>query len=390
MNEELVAAVKALEKEKGISAEVIFNAIEASLLAASKSHFGKSENVKVNMNRETGEYELTREFTVVREVEDPSCEITKEEAKARGQKLNLGQIFVEKFESKDFGRIASQNAKNVILQKLHEEERRSVYDQFNAKLNDIITGTVQRQNERGYSINLGKTDALLPREECVESENYLPNTRMKFYVLKVEETNRGPRILLSRKNPNIVRRLFEKEVPEIANGVVEIMAVAREAGSRTKMAVWTNDEEVDPIGACVGKNGTRINEIVDELCGEKIDIISWSDDPGELISNALSPSSVYAVACDPDTKEALVIVEDNQLSLAIGKLGQNARIVAKLTGYKIDIKSKSQAVELGLIEEINDIEQAAEEYEEEEYEEVEYEEIEYEEEDSEEEEETEE
>jgi len=363
MNEEVLAAVKMIEKERGISAEAIFDAIEASLLAASKSHFGKSENVKVNINRENGQYELTREFEVVKEVEDPSCQITKEEAAARGQNVPLGGFYVERFESQDFGRIASQNAKNVILQKLREEERRSVYDTFSGKLHQVVTGKISHINENSITVNLGKTDAILGDKDQVRTENYMVGKNIKVYVTDVEDGKRGPRIKVSRTHPELVRGLFTNEVAEIQNGIVEIMAIAREAGSRTKMAVWTNDPNVDPIGACVGVNGTRVNAVVDELCGEKIDIISYSDVPAQLIENAISPANVILVLADEDEREAMVIVPDDQLSLAIGKLGQNARLVAKLTNYKIDIKSEQQARDDGTFEEIGYVDQYQEEYE---------------------------
>lgn len=359
MNSELMAALTMLEKERGISREAIFDAIEASLLAASKNHFGKADNVKVVINRETGEYELFQEFEVVRDadLEDPSCQITKEQLKERfGEKLKFGDIFRRKFESADFGRIASQNAKNVILQKLREEERRSVYDQFFAKEHQIVTGTISRGTGKNVSVNLGKADAIIPENERVKTENYLPGRRIKVYILDVKETPKGPKITASRTSPEFVRRLFEAEVPEIQSGIVEIMAIAREPGSRTKMAVWSNDENVDPIGACVGQNGSRVNAVVDELNGEKIDIINYSDVSAELIENAISPAKVICVLADDEERSAIVVVPDYQLSLAIGKVGQNARLAARLTGYKIDIKSESQARESGLFEEIGYIE----------------------------------
>lgn len=359
MNSELIAALSMLEKEKGISREAIFGAIEASLLAASNKHFGKSDNIKVVFDYETGDYELFQELEVVRDSEftDPSTQITKDQLKQKyGEKLKFGDIFRRKFESADFGRIASQNAKNVILQKLREEERRSVYDQFNSKEHEVVTGTISRQVGKNVAVNLGKADAIIGENDQVKTENYTPGRRMKVYILEVKESPKGPRISASRTSPELVRKLFEAEVGEIQSGVVEIVSIAREAGSRTKMAVWSNDENVDPIGACVGVNGSRVNAVVDELGGEKIDIINWSDVSAELIENAISPAKVICVLADDEEKSAIVVVPDYQLSLAIGKVGQNARLAARLTGYKIDIKSESQARESGLFEEIGYIE----------------------------------
>ena len=255
-------------------------------------------------------------------------------------------------ESREFGRIATGVAKNVILQKIREEERKSVFDQFSSKEHTVVTGTIQRRFGKSININLGKSDATLPESEQVKSESYNQNERIKVYVQEVKNTTRGPKILVSRTHPELVKKLFEAEVAEIQNGIVEIKAIAREAGSRTKMAVWSNSPDVDPIGACVGVNGSRVNAVVDELNGEKIDIINWSDSSAELIENAISPAKIIAVLADDDEKTALVVVPDYQLSLAIGKVGQNARLAAKLTGYKIDIKSETQAKESGLFDEI--------------------------------------
>ena len=249
--------------------------------------------------------------------------------------------------SKQFGRIATQNAKNVILQKIREEERKVIFNQYYGKERDIVTGIVQRSMGRNYSINLGKADAVLTENEQVKTEVFQPTERIKLYILEVKDTPKGPKILVSRTHPELVKRLFEAEVTEVKDGTVEIKSIAREAGSRTKIAVWSNDPDVDPVGACVGMNGARVNSIVEELRGEKIDIINWSDNPALLIENALSPAKVISVLADPDEKTAMVIVPDFQLSLAIGKEGQNARLAARLTGYKIDIKSESQAREAG-------------------------------------------
>ncbi|MCD8011152.1 MAG: transcription termination factor NusA [Lachnospiraceae bacterium] len=373
MNKELLDALNVLEKEKDISKEALLEAIENSLLTACKNHFGKADNVKVSIDHETCDYELYAELTVVEEVEDPVLEISLEDARKIRASYELGDIVRRDIQSKEFGRIATMNAKNVILQKIREEERKSVYDHFIAKEHEIVTGIVQRYIGRNISIDLGKADAMLNENEQVRGEEYKPTDRIKVLILEVRDTTRGPRILVSRTHPELVKRLFEAEVTEIQQGIVEIKAISREAGSRTKMAVWSNDPNVDPVGACVGVNGSRVNSIVDELRGEKIDIINWSDNSAELIENALSPAKVICVLADDDERTAQVIVPDYQLSLAIGKVGQNARLAARLTGYKIDIKSETQARESGLFEEIGYIEDYYEEDEDAYYEEADYE-----------------
>ena len=347
MNTELLEALTILEKEKEISKEVMLDAIENSLINACKNHFGKADNIKVIMNRETCEYALYAEKTVVEEVEDDVMEISLAEAKMKDSKFELGDIVQIPIESKSFGRIATQNAKNLILQKIREEERKVVYDQYFEKEKDIVTGIVQRYVGKNISINLGKADAMLTENEQVKGEVFKPTERIKLYVVEVKNTTKGPKILVSRTHPELVKRLFESEVTEVKEGIVEIKSVSREAGSRTKIAVWSNDPDVDPVGACVGMNGARVNSIVSELRGEKIDIINWDENPAYLIENALSPAKVISVAADQDEKTASVIVPDYQLSLAIGKEGQNARLAARLTGYKIDIKSETQATESG-------------------------------------------
>ena len=347
MNTELLEALTILEKEKEISKETLLDAIENSLISACKNHFGKADNIKVVMNRETCEYSLYAEKTVVEEVEDPLMEVSLAEAKMKDANFELGDIVQFPIESKSFGRIATQNAKNLILQKIREEERKVVYDQYFEKERDIVTGIVQRYVGKNISINLGKADAMLTENEQVKGEVFKPTERIKLYVVEVKNTTKGPKILVSRTHPELVKRLFEAEVTEVKEGIVEIMSVAREAGSRTKIAVWSNDPDVDPVGACVGMNGARVNAIVNELRGEKIDIINWDENPAYLIENALSPAKVISVAADQDDKTASVIVPDYQLSLAIGKEGQNARLAARLTGYKIDIKSETQAIESG-------------------------------------------
>ena len=347
MNTELLEALNILEKEKDISKESLLDAIENSLLNACKSHFGKADNIKVIMDRESCDYQLYAEKEVVEDVEDTLEQISLEDARKMDGKYDIGDIVHVPIESKSFGRIATQNAKNLILQKIREEERKVVYDQYFEKEKDIVTGIVQRYVGKNVSINLGKADAMLTENEQVKGEVFKPTERIKLYIVEVKNTTKGPKILVSRTHPELVKRLFESEVTEVKDGIVEIKSIAREAGSRTKIAVWSNDPDVDPVGACVGMNGARVNAIVNELRGEKIDIINWSDNPAILMENALSPAKVISVMADPDEKVASVIVPDYQLSLAIGKEGQNARLAARLTGYKIDIKSETQAIESG-------------------------------------------
>ena len=345
---ELIAALNQLEKEKGIDKDVIMEAIENSLLAACKRDFGSADNVVVNMDRETGDIYVYAIKEVVDEVYDPALEISLGKAKAIDQNLNLGDTVRIEITPKDFGRIAAMHARSVIVQKIKEEERRVVYDHFYCKEKDIVTGVVQRYVGENVSVSLDdKTDALLMKSEQIRGEVFKPTERIKLYVVEVKNTTKGPKILVSRTHPELVKRLFESEVTEVRDGIVEIKSIAREAGSRTKIAVWSNDPDVDPVGACVGMNGARVNAIVSELRGEKIDIINWSENPAILIENALSPAKVISVMADPDEKTASVIVPDYQLSLAIGKEGQNARLAARLTGYKIDIKSETQAIEAG-------------------------------------------
>ena len=347
MNTELLEALTILEKEKNISKEVLMDAIEQSLIQACKNHFGKADNVHVTIDHETCEFSVYADKTVVEVVEDPVMEISLSNAKMMDSKYELGDIVQVPIQSKQFGRIATQNAKNVILQKIREEERKVLYDEYFQKEKDVVTGVVQRYMGRNVSVNLGKVDAILSENEQVKGEEYKPTERIKVYVLEVKDSPKGPKIMVSRTHPELVKRLFEAEVTEVKDGIVEIKSIAREAGSRTKIAVWSNDPDVDAVGACVGMNGARVNTIVEELRGEKIDIISWDENPALLIENALSPAKVITVLADPDEKTALVIVPDYQLSLAIGKEGQNARLAARLTGFKIDIKSATQAREAG-------------------------------------------
>ena len=346
-NNELLEALNILEQEKNISKETLLEAIENSLITACKNHFGKSENVKVNIDPETCEYHVFQEKKVVEKVEDPVEEISLVNAKMIDSKYELDDIVNVEVKSKEFGRIATQNAKNVILQKIREEERKVLFDEYYSKEKDIVTGIVQRYVGKNVSINLGKVDAILTENEQVKGEVFQPTERIKVYILEVKSTSKGPRVLVSRTHPELVKRLFESEVAEVKDGTVEIKAIAREAGSRTKIAVWSNDPDVDPVGACVGMNGASVTAIVNELRGEKIDIITWNENPAMLIENALSPAKVISVIADAEEKAAKVVVPDYQLSLAIGKEGQNARLAARLTGFKIDIKSETQAREAG-------------------------------------------
>lgn len=346
MNKELMEALNNLEKEKEISKETLFEAIENSLLTACKNHFGKADNITVQIDRETCDFIVyaTKDIVVsYDEVEDDVTQICIDDAIQISKNAVIGGTINIEIKSKEFGRIATQNAKNVILQKIREEERSVVYNQFFEKEKDVVTGIVQRYIGRNISINLGKADAMLNEAEQVRGEEFKPTERIKVYILEVKNTPKGPRILVSRTHPELVKRLFEAEVTEIKDGTVEIMSIAREAGSRTKLAVRTNNPNVDAVGACVGMNGARVNAIVEELRGEKIDIVNWDENPGNFIQNALSPAKIVAVFADPDEKTAKVVVPDYQLSLAIGKEGQNARLAARLTGYKIDIKSETQA-----------------------------------------------
>lgn len=346
---EIIDALNQLEKEKNISKEVIMDAIEKSLVSACEKDFGKDAVIDVSMDRITGDISVFQKKLVVSEVENDAAEISLTKALAMDKNAKPGDEISIEVRSKEFGRIAAQKARSIIVQAIKEGERDAVFEQFACKEKDIITGVVQRYVGNNLSISLDeRTDTVLNENEQVAGETYRIGERIKLYVVEVKKTNKGFRILVSRTHPELVKRLFEKEVSEVADGTVEIKSIAREAGSRSKIAVWSNDENVDPVGACVGLNGTRVNNIVDDLKGEKIDIITWDEDPAVFIENALSPSKVVSVKVDVDKKSASVIVPDYQLSLAIGKKGQNACLAARLTGYKIDIKSVSQAKELGM------------------------------------------
>ena len=365
MNNELLEALTILEQEKNISKETLLEAIENSLLTACKNHFGKADDIKVNIDPETCEFHVLAEKTVVEKVEDDVTEISLANARMIDSAYNLGDVVNVEVKSKEFGRIATQNAKNVILQKIREEERKAIYSEYYSMEKDVVTGIVQRYVGKNISINLGKADAILTENEQVKGEVFKPTERIKVYILEVKSTPKGPKIMVSRTHPELVKRLFESEVTEVKDGIVEIKSIAREAGSRTKIAVYSNDPDVDPVGACVGMNGARVNAIVSELRGEKIDIINWNENPAMLIENALSPAKVISVIADGEEKSAKVVVPDYQLSLAIGKEGQNARLAARLTGFKIDIKSETQARESGeFMDYENDYEDYDEEYEE--------------------------
>lgn len=357
MNNELIEALDLLEKEKNISKEVLIEAIENSLIAACKNNFGKADNIKVIFNRDNGDVKVFAEKEIVEEVEDPVLQIGRVEAELKFPGNSVGDIIRVEVTPKNFGRIAAQKAKQVVVQKIREEERRSLFNKYYEMEKELVTGVVQRYIGNNVSVNLGKVDAILAESEQVPGEHYEPNDRIKLYVTEVKDTTKGPRISVSRKHPELVKRLFEAEVAEVRDGTVEIKSVAREAGSRTKMSVLSHDSHVDAVGACVGMNGSRVNIVVEELGNEKIDIINWDEDPAVFIEHALSPAKVVSVKADIEDKSARVVVPDYQLSLAIGREGQNARLAARLTGYRIDIKSESQMEELENMEEQDDVDE---------------------------------
>lgn len=348
MSSELFDALTLLEKEKGISKSILLEAIEAALISAYKRNFNQAQNVRVDINQDTGTMRVFARKDVVEEVADPRLEISLDEAKKINPQYDVDDVVEMEVTPKDFGRIAAQTAKQVVTQRVREAERGVIYSEFIDREEDIMTGIVQRQDAKFIYVNLGKIEALLPASEQMPNEQYKPHDRIKVFITKVEKTTKGPQIFVSRTHPGLLKRLFELEVPEIFDGTVELKSVAREAGDRSKIAVHSDDPAVDPVGSCVGQKGTRVQAIVNELKGEKIDIVRWSEDPKVYVANSLSPSKVQAVLVDEDEKATTVIVPDYQLSLAIGKRGQNARLAAKLTGWKIDIKSQSEAEEKGI------------------------------------------
>lgn len=345
MNREFIDAIESLEKEKEISKEVLLEAIESALVSAYKKNYGTTQNVCVDIDNETGDISVYTQKTIVDTVEDEMNEISLDDAREIFSSYEIGDVVNYQVTPKDFGRIAAQTAKQVVVQRIREAERGMIFDDYINRRGEIINGTVQRISNETIFVNMGKAEGILAASERVKGEKFKVNDRIRVYVMDVKKTTKGPQVFLSRSHPGLVKKLFELEVPEIEDGIVEIRSIAREAGSRTKIAVWTDDENVDSVGACVGARGSRVQNVVDELFGEKIDIIVWSEDPAQLIKNVLSPAQVEEVFLDEDEKLASVVVPDYQLSLAIGKEGQNVRLAAKLCGWKIDIKSHSQYYE---------------------------------------------
>ena len=347
MNQEFIGALKEIVKDKGISEDLLFTTIEDALVAAYKKNYAgptsSAQNVKVTIDRETGEIHVYSQKVVVEEVFDNVTEIGLEEAQEIKPTYDLDDVVDFEVTPKNFGRVAAQLAKGVVTQRIREAERSIIYGEYKEKEYDIITGTVLREDKGNVFVNIGKLETAIGPNEQIPREKYKFNEKIKLYVVEVKNTSKGAQIIVSRTHPGLVKRLFELEVPEIYEGVVEIKSISREAGSRSKIAVVSHDENVDPMGACVGPKGARVQNIVNELKNEKIDIIKWSKNPEEFIENSLSPAKVLSVTVDEDKKSAKVIVDDSQLSLAIGKEGQNVRLAAKLTNWKIDIKSKSQA-----------------------------------------------
>lgn len=348
MSSELLDALDLLEKEKGISRDVIIEAIEAALVSAYRRNFNQAQNVRIDLNLGTGTMKVFARKDVVEEVFDPRLEISVDEAKQINPNYQIEDVVELEVTPKDFGRIAAQTAKQVVTQRVREAERGIIYSEFIDREEDIMTGIVQRVDSKFIYVSLGKIEAILPANEQMPNERYKPHDRIKVFITKVEKTTKGPQIFVSRTHPGLLKRLFEIEVPEIYDGTVEIKSVSREAGDRSKISVHSDNPEVDPVGSCVGPKGTRVQAVVNELKGEKIDIVKWSNDPVVFVANALSPSKVLDVIVNEDEKATTVIVPDYQLSLAIGKRGQNARLAAKLTGWKIDIKSETDAREAGI------------------------------------------
>lgn len=348
-----MAAFRELGKEKGIAPEVLFDAIEAALISAYKRNFSSAQNVRVSLDRTTGEFHVYARKTIVETLENDIIEMSLEEVRQDNPAYEIGDIIEIEVTPADFGRIAAQTAKQVVVQRIREAERGIIYEEFSNRESDIITGIVQRIEAKNVFIDLGKTEAVLAPSEQILTEQYTHGDRIKAYIIEVKKTSKGPQILVSRTHPGLLKRLFELEVPEIHDGIVEIKSVAREPGMRSKIAVYSKDEDVDPVGSCVGHKGMRVQAIVDELRNEKIDIVKWNADPAKYIANALSPAKVISVAVNEEEKISRVVVPDYQLSLAIGKEGQNARLAAKLTGWKIDIKSETQSNEEDIDENMN-------------------------------------
>lgn len=345
MNADFIEALNALEKEKGISKDILLSAVESALIFAYKRNYNSQGNVRAEVDGKTGEIHIYASKTVVEEVFDPATEISIEAARKVNPLYDEGDVMEEEADTRKFGRIAAQTAKQVVVQRIREAERGNIYEEYVEKENEILTAIVQRVERGNAYVELGKTDGILMQNEMIPGESYEQNQRVKVYVLEVRKDLKGPQVLVSRTHPGLVKRLFELEVPEIMSGVVQIKSIAREAGSRTKIAVWSTDPQVDAVGSCVGQRGGRVERIVNELNNEKIDIVEWDTDIAIYIAKALSPAKVFMVYINEEEKAAKVIVPDNQLSLAIGKEGQNARLAARLTGWKIDIKSQSQAEE---------------------------------------------
>ena len=359
--QEFLTTLRELGKEKGIEEEVLFEAIEAALISAYKRNFGSAQNVRVTLSRETGHYHVYAIKTVVEDPEDEITEISLAQARTIKPDYEVGDVIEIEVTPANFGRIAAQTAKQVVVQRIREAERGIIYEEFMSREGDILTGLVQRVENHNVYIDLGKTEAVLTPAEQIPGETYNYGDRIKAYVVEVKKTNKGPQIVVSRTHPGLLKRLFELEVPEIHEGIVEIKSVAREPGNRSKIAVFSSEPSVDPVGSCVGHRGMRVQGIVDELGSEKIDIVKWNADPAKFIANALSPAKVVSVAINEAEKVSRVVVPDYQLSLAIGKEGQNARLAAKLTGWKIDIKSESQAADEVLDENMNEVEVTGEE-----------------------------
>lgn len=343
MKSDLIDALDAIEKERRINKEILIEAIESSLISAYKRNFGSTANVRVNLDRETGEIRVFSSKEIVAEVEDAAMQMSLDEARAINEYYEPGDVIEQEVTPQSFGRIAAQIAKQVVMQRIREAERGVIFEEYIEKEDEVLTAIVQRVEKNNVYVELGRTEGLLSASDMIPGEKYGVNDRLKVYVLEVKRTNKGPQVIVSRTHPGLVKRLFEFEVPEIQDGIVQVKSIAREAGFRTKIAVYSNDDQVDPVGACVGQRGIRVENVVQELNGEKIDIIKWSQDPAEFIANALGPARVIMVHINEQQKSSKVVVPDNQLSLAIGKEGQNARLAAKLTGWKIDIKSHAQS-----------------------------------------------